>query len=191
MKVNQVKIKIKIKRRTITSLILALVFIIIPFIKCQKINNALFGEKEPSVNDIISNGKKKLSEGNFQEAAKIFAEGVKIYPNNPEIRFGLALAQFAILLKNVENVTLELGNIIIQLVSGTSPRHIRPYQSEKQIQAETTINTLLDDIFQANIIDISEKIIENLEIPRKEKNWSFKVDKFSWKLNFKEKNGGD
>jgi hypothetical protein len=187
MKVNPVKIKIKIKRRTITSLILALVFIIIPFIKCQKINNALFGEKEPSVNDIISNGKKKLSEGNFQEAAKIFAEGVKIYPNNPEIRFGLALAQSAILLKNVENVTLELGNIIIQLVSGTSPRHIRPYQSEKQIQAETTINTLLDDIFQANIIDISEKIIENLEIPRKEKNWSFKVDKFSWRIEFQGK----
>jgi outer membrane protein assembly factor BamD (BamD/ComL family) len=128
MKANLVIIKIK--RRTIAFLILASVFIIIPFIKCQKINDAFFGEKEPSVNDIVSNGKKKLGEGNFQEAAKIFAEGVKIYPNNPEIRFGLALAQSAILLKNVENVTIELGNIIIQniiiqLVSGTSPRHIR------------------------------------------------------------------
>jgi hypothetical protein len=172
---NNIRGKIKLIL-TLTIIIPTLTF----FIVCKS-------KKEQNISEIILMGKERLKEADFQGAAQIFSEGIKKEPNNPEVRFGMALSLTGLLLKNIQDVITELGNVIVQLISGFSPpaKHIRPAQTE--IPTETTINTILDDIFQANIIDISEKIIENLEIPRKEKNWSFKVDKLSWRLEFQGK----
>jgi hypothetical protein len=171
--------KIERKIKPILSLIIIIPTLIL-FTECKN-------KKEQNINEIILMGKERLKESDFQGAVQIFSEGIKKEPNNPEVRFGMALSLTGLLLKNIQDVVTELGNAIVQLISGFSPpsKHISPNQNE--IPTETTINTILDDILQANIIYISEKIIENLEIPRKEKNWNFKVDKLSWRVEFQGK----
>lgn len=138
------------------------------FLHCKK--------QEESVKDIIEKGKVLLGQEKYSEAGEMFLKAINKEPENPEARFGMALVQTAIFLKNLQDTVLELGNTLAQLIGGLSP-HITPKQ-------ETTINTLLDDIFESNIISVIEKINENLKYAAQKKDWSFKIEKLTLKLEF-------
>ncbi len=142
-------------------------------------------KEDKSVETLLKEGVISLGEKEYGQASRAFSEALKISPHDPRAHFGLALVKIATLGKSIENIVIELGNIIAQIIGGISP----PLGLKSEIPDEAkgrTLNDLVADVLIPNLIRPIEGIIQELEIPRRDRSWSLFVEHLTITIKFRD-----
>ncbi|MCX7734729.1 MAG: hypothetical protein N2254_08230 [bacterium] len=143
-------------------------------LKCKK--------KEESIDDIIRNGVSRLQEQDWAGAAYHFSRAIEKDPKNPKARMGMAITQTGVLFKQIEKVVIEIGNIIVQLIGGFSPR--LKFESEND---QPSLNDIVYYIVDSNIIQPISNILENSEIAANSNDdWSLYIEGLTWTVKFRD-----
>lgn len=139
-----------------------------------------------SIDSIIKKGMESLQSNDLAGASGYFSKAIEMDQKNPKARMGMAMTQTMVLFKQVEKVVLEIGNIIVQVIGGFSPRLKTQDETQQVIQNDQpSLNDIIFYIIDSNLLQPISSIIENSEIAAESpEDWSIYIDGITWTIEF-------
>lgn len=153
-----------------------LLLITLSYSQCKK--------KEENIDSIIRKGIESLQNDDLVNASHYFSKVIEKDPRNPRARMGMAMVQAMVLFKQVERVVIEIGNIIVQVIGGFSPRLKTDAESQND---QPTLNDIIFYVVDSNLLQPISLILENSDIAAESpEDWSFYIERITWTIKFKD-----